>query len=715
MTENSYTLLAATLAGCGGWGGGSRDNAMNASVMNSFRFSTVFDMLALHVRAQPESSISEFFELCISLARHIDFAIASKKVPTKAPELPSLFKQVCQRKYDPTMEIAIMVLMASAKSASQSGWFSEKDSQDICHLANEISSNICSTTDFKSEASGSLSIISTIMTRFFPTMKIGHILAFLEVKPGFGAFVNAFHIARDVDFSPEEKIMLLVAQADNMETSSCLISPPQVNFLINGSEVKRRTAGFMDSGPQAPTLISNMLECGANLLQAVGEFNGKFIIVVAYISMMSTPGPATLQNYVLPAPALEDPELDIIVGPSRISLNCPISFKRIKTPIKGHSCKHLKCFDYDNYVSINSKRPSWRCPHCNQHVCFTDIRFDQSFFKVLKEVTENVTDVIIYSDGSWKAIIESDGEHHNHPNNNSNKQMPDTSPEFAEGEMGPPYCNPHIDILDLTALDNNEKGTEDEIVDQKESQTKYQGQPCTNYYPFNAVGEDFWSTTFLSTFGLGSAPNQQTTNSISASMMHGGVGGPSPRNTLPLHWPQSGNSPNSPFSYGMHQQYPTIPYNVNTLHELQQLHRLFPSSAHPTQQLNSSQRTPYLTTQSQRAPARSYASSGIGRSNGAFQHSMHAPRPLVNPTRGDQSRNIVGRAPVDSTGWRPASRMRGSLSGQAYDDALGQYLIHHPPRAQSNTPANVSPQLQALIANRVGHASASLVNHSSTG
>nr|GMC98052.1 E4 SUMO-protein ligase PIAL2-like isoform X2 [Ipomoea batatas] len=96
-----------------------------------------------------------------------------------------------------------------------------------------------------------------------------------------------------------------------------------------------------------------MLKYGTNLLQAVGEFNGNYIVAVVFMSIKPTPDPATLLNYVQPTPASVDPDSEIIEGPSRISLNCPISFKRIKTPVKGQSCKHLQvtahncCANYD--------------------------------------------------------------------------------------------------------------------------------------------------------------------------------------------------------------------------------------------------------------------------------------------------------------------------------------------------------------------------------
>ncbi|MQL95995.1 hypothetical protein Taro_028663 [Colocasia esculenta] len=97
--------------------------------------------------------------------------------------------------------------------------------------------------------------------------------------------------------------MLVVAQKDNMETSSCLISPPHVNFLVNGRGVERRTTAYVDVGPQFPTDITNMLKYGTNLLQAVGFFGGNYVVAVAFVSKMVSSGIPLLQDYVQPVAA----------------------------------------------------------------------------------------------------------------------------------------------------------------------------------------------------------------------------------------------------------------------------------------------------------------------------------------------------------------------------------------------------------------------------
>lgn len=48
----------------------------------------------------------------------------------------------------------------------------------------------------------------------------------------------------------------------------------------------------------------------------------------------------------------------------QVSLMCPITFKRITLPARGHDCKHIQCFDLESYLQLNCERGSWRCPVC---------------------------------------------------------------------------------------------------------------------------------------------------------------------------------------------------------------------------------------------------------------------------------------------------------------------------------------------------------------
>ncbi|KAJ4839154.1 hypothetical protein Tsubulata_008320 [Turnera subulata] len=349
---------------------GVAQNRITPSYANTFRVTAVCDRLLLHLQPGAENNPTEFFNLCLSLARGIDFAVANNEILPQANEIPALLRHVCQRKNDLLLQAAIMVLMISVKHACKMGMFKENETQDLYALANEMGNNFCGEEDITEVTS--LSIIPTVMSRFYPQMKMGQILASVEVK---------------------------------------------------------------DTGPQMPTDVTLMLKYGTNLLQAVGQFNGHCIIAVAFMSVTPVTDDPVLDDYVQSSGGA-DTDSELIEGPSRISLNCPISFTRIKIPVKGHSCKH---------------------------------------HQVLKDVGYDVSDVIISADGSWKAVLEeNEGQQCNYPNEKPDQQE-------AAASAGVPM------MMDLTGDDGMDTVDSSEIEDRKPLQSTLHLPPTNNLNMMNNV------------------------------------------------------------------------------------------------------------------------------------------------------------------------------------------------------------------------------------
>ncbi|XP_042024993.1 E4 SUMO-protein ligase PIAL2-like [Salvia splendens] len=515
MAGKTATPATGLYANDGQIGGGTavQITGLTQWDLNNFRISAVIDHLSIHFSSNIKND-KEFENLCLSLSRGIDFCIANNYVPNRLSALPSLIKQMGQIKNDASTQAAIMVLMISVKSACQNGWFPDQDSAELCNLAKEVASNFCSALDFSTDPNPSHPVISTVMSRFYPRLRMGHIFVFLEIKPGFEAYVSDFQISKK-KCAPGDRIRLLVVQMDNIETSSCLVTPAKVNFLLNGKGVERRTNLFVDTGPQVPTVVTRLLKYGSNLLQAVGEFNGNYIIIVAFMSEVPNLDSNTLQDYEQHAPATLDTDSEVIEGSSRISLNCPISLARIKIPVKGISCKHIQCFDLDNFVDMNSRRPSWRCPHCNQHVCFSDIRIDQKMVKILKEVRPNVSDIIVSSDGSWNAAAVGSEEKTEKPENKTLNTGRDESPQPEE-------------ILDLTLTDElmdvfDASGSEDRKHFSMANTHSTSINPHlasandANQIRTLTESDDFWSGVYRSSFGQGTLDVRSNAQTVSPS------------------------------------------------------------------------------------------------------------------------------------------------------------------------------------------------------
>ncbi|KAJ0928310.1 putative Zinc finger, MIZ-type, Zinc finger, RING/FYVE/PHD-type [Helianthus annuus] len=382
------------------------------TVLKRMELETNIDQASLDIHTGEINNSPVYSKTCMKLASSIDAVIALNASPSSLhlPRLVFIVQEVYKRKTE-LQKPSLMMLMLPIKAACQVGWFSDADKHSLLMIAKEVSYGFSSTDKMNIEPSNAHSCVSNIVSRFYPTMKVEHILTSFDVEAGYGTCVADFHISVGATPRHCRSVWLLVAQLDNMETAACITSPQNVDFLMNGYEVPNRTKSNMGKGPQLPSDVTKMIKYGVNLLQVFGDFDGRYIIALAFMNSVSSSDSSLLQDYLLPMSV--DSDCAIIDMSSRISLYCPVSQQRIKTPVKGHLCKHPQCFDYNHFIEVNSAIPTWKCPLCNNPVCNQDLRIDQDFLKILNEVAEDVHDVVISEDGSWMvAETQSDTSSH---------------------------------------------------------------------------------------------------------------------------------------------------------------------------------------------------------------------------------------------------------------------------------------------------------------
>ncbi|GAB2273819.1 hypothetical protein Dimus_008593 [Dionaea muscipula] len=563
---NPTAMFPFSAGGGGGGGGGSTD-------ITSQRIFVCAERLGLSAQSAQRDDVHLFFNQCLSLARGIDSALAANNVPREVAKLPPIIKQVCNHKNEFVLQAAIMVLMLSVKNACKSGWFSSKDAEELLTLANEISSCFYHMGDITTEPTSFLHVVSHIMSRFYPQYMLGQILLAFEIKPGYASYIEDFQISKDIRYPPHEKMRLFVAQKDNTDTSACIINPPNVNFLINGKGVEKRTNVMMDPGPQLPTIVNSYLKYGTNLLQAVGQCEGHYIVLVAFMNTVPSSELLAVQDYVQPVGTTFDIDSDIIEGASRISLNCPISCKRIKTPVKGHMCRHHQCFDLSNYLEINSRRPSWRCPCCNQSACYPEIRVDQSMFKILKELGDNAVDVIISADGSWKAAsktkdsnepqdsaLNSPSEEPGIQHDSCTSIAPSNVCDLTEGDEEMATADPCVQV------DNKPKvisGLQSQSTSINPTVSPASSNISDINYSSGTQIDGVWSPRFRSPSGLANGttrPVSQATTGPSQSSSFMSPSGPTNYSTRPVWQPVTGASLPSPANFLP----PSLPANSAT-------------------------------------------------------------------------------------------------------------------------------------------------------
>lgn len=98
---------------------------------------------------------------------------------------------------------------------------------------------------------------------------------------------------------------------------------------------------------------------------------------------------------------------DIEAGAATMSLKCPFSYTRIKTPSRSAHCSHVQCFDAESFFSVNEQTPSWECPICHKNIKAEDLIMDGFVADILKKVPQDQESVIVEPDGSWRT---SDGK-----------------------------------------------------------------------------------------------------------------------------------------------------------------------------------------------------------------------------------------------------------------------------------------------------------------
>ncbi|XP_023694294.2 zinc finger MIZ domain-containing protein 2-like isoform X1 [Paramormyrops kingsleyae] len=89
----------------------------------------------------------------------------------------------------------------------------------------------------------------------------------------------------------------------------------------------------------------------------------------------------------------------------RVSLKCPITFRRIQLPARGHDCRHIQCFDLESYLQLNCERGTWRCPVCNKTALLEGLEVDQYILGILVYIQNSeYEEISIDPVCSWKPV-----------------------------------------------------------------------------------------------------------------------------------------------------------------------------------------------------------------------------------------------------------------------------------------------------------------------
>ncbi|XP_009697027.1 PREDICTED: zinc finger MIZ domain-containing protein 2-like, partial [Cariama cristata] len=84
----------------------------------------------------------------------------------------------------------------------------------------------------------------------------------------------------------------------------------------------------------------------------------------------------------------------------KVSLKCPITFRRIQLPARGHDCRHM-----ESYLQLNCERGTWRCPVCNKTALLEGLEVDQYMLGILIYIQNSEhEEITIDPTCSWKPV-----------------------------------------------------------------------------------------------------------------------------------------------------------------------------------------------------------------------------------------------------------------------------------------------------------------------
>lgn len=160
--------------------------------------------------------------------------------------------------------------------------------------------------------------------------------------------------------------------------------------------------GLFDKAVLVRVVYSDALEKYIMYTYIVEEFPleqlSEQIAVKLHISANATRALIKLQN------EQGDDDEDIVVATSSLSLRCPLTYARIKQPVRSINCDHIQCFDGPSFLSMQQKIPLWQCSVCSAYIDQNSLAVSDYLMEILSETPESVDSVILNPDGLWRAV-----------------------------------------------------------------------------------------------------------------------------------------------------------------------------------------------------------------------------------------------------------------------------------------------------------------------
>ncbi|KAI0554229.1 hypothetical protein F4679DRAFT_570615 [Xylaria curta] len=208
------------------------------------------------------------------------------------------------------------------------------------------------------------------------------------------------------------RVMLFCA-ADNASVQD-IAFPHQSEIKVNGGDIKANLRGLKGKpGTTRPVDITDSLRLKPTNYNNNVEFtyaltHKKFFLAAYFCKTASVDelvakirGRKINKATVIQEMNKKANDPDVIATSTVLSLKCPLSYTRIRTPVRSVLCNHISCFDGSSYLQLQEQGPQWLCPICNQSAPFENLAIDEYAKDILEKTEDSVEQVTIEPNGQW--------------------------------------------------------------------------------------------------------------------------------------------------------------------------------------------------------------------------------------------------------------------------------------------------------------------------
>lgn len=300
-----------------------------------------------------------------------------------------------------------------------------------------------------------------------------------------------------LQLNPDARLYLFSGLSSTPNPSKTPIQFPPIEIHVDGINTKQYVKGLKGKpGTCRP----------ADLTKYVNNLRRQFTVNVVYSDAMEpyilymyivhAQKPETLVDQIernglhIPVDATKktiqrDYELnqddDIVMDTSSISLRCPLTYARMKHPMKSTTCDHVQCFDGLSFLTMQERIPSWICPVCSAQMDQNSLAVLDYMNDILQKTSEEVDTVMLNTDGSWAIQTETEG-------NAKNESSPAPKSPSAAASVPPPEqsvepANESIEVISLDS-DSEDEAPPARPTTQNEptpQQTPSQASPSTQH------------------------------------------------------------------------------------------------------------------------------------------------------------------------------------------------------------------------------------------